>query len=585
MPAVANQVPESLLAQAWRAFKRSDFVAAMDLACADHGSAGALDRPRRIDAGMLACECMFRLSRLEALIDFAPQVLPDLLPSPVAADVQELHQEDRCRLLRWMTLAYAETARFEQGIATAREFCALADATGDDAMQALALSTMAVVFDRMGDPWQGERLMLDALQHAERQDALRPKMLTLNNLAAVTIGAFHLYRDVDDAEARAALERALGHARRAQRLAATVADTYFHVFIDGNLGEALLMLGDSAAGRPLLEKTLQWALDNGQQAQSWRIRCTLAEGLLADGEHAAVDAAMSALQDEAGGALPLSTLLRVHQLRSRANLALGRHAEACAHLQAGERLQRRQAIAQLRAQSTLLVTRSEVDRARTQVRAAQASADAEARSARLDALTGLANRRSVDERLPVLLQRASALGLPLSLALVDADHFKRVNDRHGHRRGDEVLVTLARLLRHNLRRYLRELQAGTAPLAVPMAAPAAAGALRSEAETDLIARLGGEEFLVVLPDTTTAQALKTLERLRRRIETHPWDQLVRGLQVTVSIGVVHAQPHGPEHDAAQLIELADNALYRAKHAGRNRVMESNGTLGPISPQI
>lgn len=530
-----------LLAAARACRERGELAAALAPALA--AQAVARDAVLRAEAGLLACACHYRLGDLAALLDLGPQVLVDLPASS--------RRNERAELLRWLTLAGAETGRFEQAMAAATEHCALADASDDDALQALALNALAVCFERMGDPWQAERLMLDGLAHAERQDQLHPKLVTLNNLAAVTIGAYHLHRDVDEAEARGALLRALGYARRAQQDAAAVTDTFFHVFIDGNVGEALLHLGDVASAEPLLQRALQLALDNKHLAQSWRIRCTLAEGRIAQGDAAAAEAQLTALQSEAGAAMPQATRLRLHQTRWRACQALGRFEDAFWHLHHSDRLQRERATLQLRAQSQLLVTRAEAERARQQARSAQAQADEQARHARLDALTGLANRRQVDERLPGLLAQAARSGRPLALALVDADHFKRVNDRHGHRRGDQVLVALARLLREGTRD----------------------GPGGGAAGGDLLARLGGEEFLIVLPDTAPELARQICERLRQRVEAHAWAALARGLQVTVSIGLAHAPPH----EAAALFEQADRALYRAKQDGRNRVQEYDGS--------
>jgi two-component system cell cycle response regulator len=159
------------------------------------------------------------------------------------------------------------------------------------------------------------------------------------------------------------------------------------------------------------------------------------------------------------------------------------------------------------------------------------------RLANSDALTGLQNRRRATERLEAELARARRYNTPLSVALCDIDHFKQVNDKHGHNMGDEVLIRVAAVLQETLR------------------------------QVDLVGRWGGEEFLVLLPDTDLEGAHIVGERLRIGVEGLP--AFEGGPQrVTSSIGVATFQG---EDNSAVFIDRADQALYRAKKAGRNRV--------------
>jgi len=159
-----------------------------------------------------------------------------------------------------------------------------------------------------------------------------------------------------------------------------------------------------------------------------------------------------------------------------------------------------------------------------------------------DPLTGLYNRRYVDSELAALCTRAVDLRHPFVVALLDLDHFKRVNDLRSHQIGDRVLARVARLLT-------------TAAADVP---------------GGWVARMGGEEFLLVLPDTEEAPASRLLDRVRREIEAHPWDDLTAGVPVTASIGWASAPLDGAER--ALLLSRADMSLYAAKRAGRNRLM-------------
>jgi two-component system, cell cycle response regulator len=159
-----------------------------------------------------------------------------------------------------------------------------------------------------------------------------------------------------------------------------------------------------------------------------------------------------------------------------------------------------------------------------------------------DALTGLHNRRYMESHLGTLVEQASARGKPLCILVLDIDFFKAVNDSHGHAAGDDVLKEFSRRLKKAVRGI------------------------------DLACRYGGEEFVVVMPDTDIGTATTVAERLRRRIASEPFpiNQGSRTVQVTISIGI--AALHSCEDKAADIVKRADQALYRAKRDGRNRVV-------------
>ena len=190
-----------------------------------------------------------------------------------------------------------------------------------------------------------------------------------------------------------------------------------------------------------------------------------------------------------------------------------------------------------------LAINAEVSRLRTSLQQRNKElADASGRLERLatrDELTGLPNRREALRVLEVECERADRNGSRLCVAMVDADHFKRVNDEHGHHAGDAVLRELGGVLQAALR------------------------------TVDHVFRYGGEEFLVLLVDCDAADPLAPFERARAAVAAHGWHRLVPGLQPTVSIGSAHRQPGEP---LEQVLRRADAALYEAKNKGRNRVM-------------
>ncbi|WP_146149334.1 GGDEF domain-containing protein [Kineococcus rhizosphaerae] len=162
--------------------------------------------------------------------------------------------------------------------------------------------------------------------------------------------------------------------------------------------------------------------------------------------------------------------------------------------------------------------------------------------ARRDPLTGLRNRLFVDERLPELLTASRSQGRVAGVVLLDLDHFKAVNDTYSHEAGDEVLRRLARIL-----------------------TDAVDGCPGPES---FAARLGGEEFLLVVTDARSGCAADLGERVRRTVEETDWSAVTPGRAITVSAGVATLAPGG---DKASLLALADARLYAAKAAGRNRV--------------
>lgn len=171
-----------------------------------------------------------------------------------------------------------------------------------------------------------------------------------------------------------------------------------------------------------------------------------------------------------------------------------------------------------------------------------------------DPLIGIYNRRYLDRRLEEECARAQRYSLPLSVLLIDIDHFKRINDTYGHQVGDHVLTFLGKLLLQAIR------------------------------ESDIAARYGGEEMLIIAPNTITSTAAFLAERLRQYVETH---ELVvtsesnepREIRITVSIGVAGLSQETT--NSKTLVHNADEALYRAKQKGRNCIVIHGADLTKV----
>lgn len=210
-------------------------------------------------------------------------------------------------------------------------------------------------------------------------------------------------------------------------------------------------------------------------------------------------------------------------------------------------------------QLDMLRSREEIDEARRRVETAeekvrqlQAELEHVSEMVREDQLTGLLNRRGLEEELDREIARADRKNLPLSLSVLDVDNFKRLNDTYGHQAGDAALTHLARVVKDALR------------------------------PTDVVARFGGEEFIIVLPDTEQEEAVKVMTRVQRELTKQFFLHNNQRMLITFSAGV--AQRH-VEEEIASVIARADEAVYRAKAAGRNRVLPAFDSLDAPSPSI
>ncbi|GIE50572.1 GGDEF domain-containing protein [Actinoplanes nipponensis] len=365
--------------------------------------------------------------------------------------------------------------------------------------------------------------------------------------------------------------------REALDLATAMGDHQQTLMILGNLANLATQEGDPRAAERAIARMTEVRAAAGLTLDGPQL-ITVARARLAAGDHRAVEEILRPLTQDArhldstGAALPeaMLTLGEAHRLA-------GRYAAAQADLDAARRLARERG---LRAtEAAMLEQQAALYAAMDQHRAAydahiayhrffaelqSAQRDAQARTlqavyeatearrigehyrelAHRDALTGLHNRRYADERLPALLAEAVAARSPLAAAIVDLDHFKRINDTLSHDAGDLVLRQVGRLL------------------------------TEAVSEPAFAARLGGEEFLLALPGTAVAAAVRTCEALAARLRGHDWAPITGRLPVTASIGVTATADPGVT--PAVLLARADRQLYAAKHAGRDRVAADAG---------
>jgi two-component system cell cycle response regulator len=275
------------------------------------------------------------------------------------------------------------------------------------------------------------------------------------------------------------------------------------------------------------------ALENGEIRRN-SFACTVGE------ETIWWDASAAPLIDQAGTITGAVLILQDVTPQREMEEQLRQEAERARKAEADARASAERHKANVRAQESMSQHMLEIQR--DLMRKTNELEEAKERLTRLsvtDELTGLHNRRHFRERFELEVRRATRYYHPLSVIMLDIDHFKRVNDTHGHPVGDEVLQRLGHIIEEHLR------------------------------ETDIKARYGGEEFIMALPETTPEIARRIADRLRESIEEEVFETEAGPLSITASLGVASGLG---DLDAESLVNQADKALYRAKRDGRNRVI-------------
>ena len=490
----------------------------------------------------------YRLGDSESAVAHCKQALPLLRRTKDAAE--------RTQVLCTLVMAHNEMGLHADSLSFATQAIESARQANDPSLMSWALNRAGLTYEEMGDPQRAEPLMMQALDIAREIRGEEEMFSALNNLAS---NLLHAAKGLAGDARRAVIERAIGYGAEALQLAEASGNAHREAVSLGNLAHAFVLNGQFDRALPYIERQEVLATRNGYRSLVLQASQNRADLARHRGQAAEAIRLYEQVLGQAHDTDDHDILRELHQGLYEVYKQQGDFESALRHLEAVLPLEREEMRQRADRQARLLINRIEIENMQAAADRARLEADTQrlratalesenqrladraielGRHAMEDQLTGLANRRRVEYELPQHLDAARHRQLPLSLAAIDLDHFKQVNDRFGHAVGDDVLRVIARLLLGNTR------------------------------STDLIARMGGEEFIVVLVGTGLPVAAEICERLRKAVAANDWEGLGRGLTVTVSIGLCDAQQAQTMRD---LLEQADALLYAAKRGGRNRV--------------
>ncbi|GAA2847098.1 hypothetical protein Acy02nite_03730 [Actinoplanes cyaneus] len=535
-----GHAPETveLLARAEELRRAGDYRAgcetarrAADLARAAGDGAGQAEALRSLANQLL------RIGRQEEAVSACRQAVAELEALNDGAGI--------CRVLTLQAMPLRDLGMHEEALEVLARARDIAQSLGDQDLLYWVHNRTGVVHGSMGEHALSNTYLSQALTMATGMDD-EARFCILNNIgdnATYEVPRLRRLGAVEQAEEM--LVNALTWVAEALRLARAAGNPFRESLSLDNYGVLLALAGDLDAAAAQLEQSRVIAVDAGYWSLESSALQHQARLRLLRGEHeAAVDGLRLAL-DRARRVGEKPMVMEILRELSEAYEQVGDFREALRCYRDFHDLERELHNQVAAAKARMAAHHFELDNARLEAENARLEAELHRtsmvelaaanavwqRQATEDALTGLPNRRSVDERLPAL----AAGSAPLAVALADVDLFKQVNDRFGHPVGDEVLRRIAAIFLDGVR------------------------------DTDLVARLGGEEFLVALSGLRAQEARAACDLLRARVAGYPWEQIAEGLSVTISFGVA-------DSTGADLgLGLADQRLYEAKRAGRNRV--------------
>jgi diguanylate cyclase (GGDEF)-like protein len=483
----------------------------------------------------------------EALAEahFGLSAYPEALAHYLAALATWQRQEDargQVRCLQGIAAIDIQIGDYAQAMGRLEEALPLLQRAPDAAgaaAEAAVEHRLGMVYARLGDLDRARTFYEAALERSRALGDQAAIAAGLNSLGVLFLRTGQERPSSDD------LHRARSLFEEAVTLAEAVGDWHLRALALGNVGSALAAGGDLQQALALYAVQLD-ALRAMQARHDEALCLTNIGEALRKSARAAEALAPIEMALRIGTELQSKQrMLRAWHELSQCQEALGEARAALESYKQYHRLDQALHSEEAENRARNLVVRLAVQNVRDEADSYRAERDRLAAAnvrlsveAQEDALTGLANRRHLDAGLERLFAQAAAEHRALHFAVVDIDQFKAINDRYSHAVGDEVLRTVARILRSACR------------------------------PSDLAGRYGGEEFVLALLDVPGAAARAVCERLRASVANHEWDRLRPGLAVTISIGLADAAAHT---NGSATLAAADAKLYEAKRAGRNRL--------------
>lgn len=403
---------------------------------------------------------------------------------------------------------------------------------GDRKWQARVLSNIGNVEIQLGNHTAALDLFEQALDLRREIDDNEGAGFDLNNAATGRIArARHLRDEGDDAGAQAEAEVALKLLDRAVVIARQFGIRRLEAYCVQTMGEAYQAMAKPEVALGMADQFLALARESNDRWIEAHGQACVGELRHQVGQH---EVALEQLRAALGAFEALGSrdeAARVLRILSQVHEALNQLSEALACVRKATAIEQRVRGEEAESRARALASRRRLDQARLETERYR-------RLAMEDALTGLANRRQLDEKLAALLRDGRKAGSVVTVALADVDHFKGINDRFSHAVGDEVLRCVGEILRSHCRLG------------------------------DLAGRYGGEEFMLVFRNLDMRSAAEICERVRRAVEAWDWASIHPHLRVTLSMGLASSSSFD---DAQGLLDAADHWLYEAKHHGRNQV--------------
>jgi diguanylate cyclase (GGDEF)-like protein len=442
----------------------------------------------------------------------------------------DLEGEARCRNLLGIT--YRQLGDYGQALEMYEAALKGLREAGDRCWEARVLSNIGTIEVQLGNHSTALELFGHALEIRSEIGDTEGEAFDRNNVAFAHVQRSHVLRlGGDETSARLECEEALEHLERALEIARRYGYKRLQSVCLQTMGEAYQAMSRPEVALDIAREFLVLARESGDKwIEAYGLACVgdirhhLGEDAEALEPLRAALAAFEALGSRDEVARVLRILSQVHERLGELNDALGSLRRAGSIEQ---RLKNEEAERRARALS-----------ARRRLEQAGREAERYRRLAREDSLTGLANRRQLDERLASLLREARSRNSVVTVALADVDHFKGINDRFSNAVGDEVLRCVGEILRGHCRLG------------------------------DVAGRFGGEEFMVIFRSLDMRAAAEASERMRRAVESWDWKSIHPQLRVTLSVGL--ASSASLDHPDG-LVDAADHWLYEAKRHGRNQV--------------